>query len=267
MTRRLTLAVALLVAAAPLVAQSAHQTAAAPVTIAAVSAADAPMPAAPTAAPEPAPALSIPAEITTPPATTDPDAMVVTRVASLENELPVGTLIKVRLNQTLSTRSTATGAPFDATVEEAVLRDGKIIIPVGSEMHGSVLDINGGARFFGRAALRLQPFQVVLPDGSRYVLHAQVIDTDEHRSTRVNKDGTLVSPDHASSLAIFSLSTVSAASAGAVFGGWPGALIGAGAGAGVSTAQWLRHDRETMIPVESKVIFSLTTPMPMTPLH
>jgi hypothetical protein len=258
---RLSLAAILLAAAAPLAAQSVANHAA-PVTIAAVTAADVAMPSAPAAAPDSAvpPASS-------PRSAIDPDSTVVTYVPGPSNELPAGTLLKVRLDQTISTRSTANGTPFTATFEEPVMRDGKVIIPSGAQLHGTVVDITNGPRIFGRASFRLDSLQIVLPDGSHYVLHAQIIDTDQGHTTKVSRKGTVIAPDHASSLAILSLTTASAASAGAVFGGLPGALIGAGAGAGISTAQWLRHDREAAVPVESKLIFSLTTPMPIIPLH
>lgn len=216
----------------------------------------------PSAAETPAP------EVTTPRPPVDPDADIVTYVPSAPNELPIGTIIKARMNQTVSTKNTLTGTPFTAYIEEPIERDGKVIVPAGAELHGTVEDVHGGARFFGRASLRLQAEHILLPDGSHYVIHAQVIDTDLFRNTQVGPSGAVIGSDHAkSTLAIMSLTTGSAAAAGAVFGGVPGALIGAGVGAGVSTAHWLRQDRETKLPVETKVTFSLTTSMPMTPLH
>jgi hypothetical protein len=229
----------------------------------------APAPAKPSAARQSDP-VTIPhtAILDADPTPDDPDSGVVTYVPSAPNELPIGTIIKVRMSQTVSSKSTLAGTPFTAQIAEPIERDGKVIIPVGSELHGTVEDIHGGVRLFGRASLRLQPESILLPDGSHYVIHAQVIDTDQFRSTQIGSDGEVIGSDHAKrSLAVLSLTTGSAAAAGAVFGGVPGALIGAGIGAGVSTAQWLRHDRETTLPVESKVTFSLTTSMPMTPLH
>ncbi|MDR3734491.1 MAG: hypothetical protein P4L10_03020 [Acidobacteriaceae bacterium] len=198
----------------------------------------------------------------------DPDANIVTYVPAGPNELPVGTLIKVRMSQTISSKSTLVGTPFTATIEDPIERDGKVIVPAGSELHGTVEDVHGGARIFGRSSLRLKTEYILLPDGSHYVVHAQVIDTDQFRNSQIGRDGEVIGSDHAKrTLAVASLTTGSAAAAGAVFGGVPGALIGAGVGAGVSTAQWLRHDRQMVLPVESKVTFSLTTSMPMTPLR
>jgi hypothetical protein len=41
----------------------------------------------------------------------------------------------------------------------------------------------------------------------------------------------------------------------------PGAVIGAGVGAGVSTVVWLKQDRQTELPVDTRITFSLIEPL------
>jgi len=221
-------------------------------------------------APEPRPSAAIP-DIPAPVHATalpDPDANIVTYVPSAPNELPIGTLLKARMNETVSTKNTLTGTPFTAEVEDPIMRDGKVIIPAGATLRGTVTDIHGGARLFGRASLVLTPDSVLLPDGTHYILHARTIDTDMYRTTQIAQNGSIITKDHTKQEAgILTLTAGSGAAAGAVFGGVPGALIGAGVGAGVSTAHWLRQDRQTIVPAETHVVFSLTTSMPMIPLH
>jgi hypothetical protein len=62
------------------------------------------------------------------------------------------------------------------------------------------------------------------------------------------------------------LTTGAGAAAGAVIGGGVGALVGAGVGAGVSTVMWLKADRQAMLPKDSRLVFSLTAPMDLTPM-
>jgi hypothetical protein len=275
MNRLHILPAALLLAAAPLFAQTqgvSHPDAIEPeITVAAMDPAPAPSPAASSDA-KPSPDVSASAAPDVPTATakplSDPDSDVVDYVPSAPNELPIGTLIKVRMSQTVSTKSTLTGTPFTAYLSEPVERNGKVVIPAGAELHGTVEDVHGGARFFGRASLRLQADQILLPDGSHYIINAQVIDTDQFHSTQIGSKGSIVRSDHVKATSVIAALTIgSAAAAGAVFGGTPGALIGAGAGAALTSAHWLRQDSETRLPVEGRVIFSLTTSMPMTPLH
>ena len=194
----------------------------------------------------------------------DVDNDVITRVAGPSNELPIGTMLKVRLNQDLTTRSTANGTRFTAELVESVLRDGRVLLPVGTVLEGHVNDVHGGRRISGTASLHLEPTQLTLPDGTEYVLHAQVIDSSLHRNLKVDEEGTITRSDHAGkTLAGVGLSTGAGAAAGAVFGGWPGAVIGAGIGAGVSTVVWLKQDRQAVLPVETKVIFQLTKALPV----
>jgi hypothetical protein len=49
-------------------------------------------------------------------------------------------------------------------------------------------------------------------------------------------------------------------------GGVPGALIGAGVGAGAATVVWLRQDTQAELPRDLELVFSLTEPMNVTPL-
>ena len=197
----------------------------------------------------------------------DEDAGIVTYVPSRPNEVPAGTMIATRIRETISTASTPVGTPFTAEVIAPMERDGRVIIPAGSTLQGRVSVVRGGRRIAGAAAIHLLPESVTLPDGTHYILHAQVVDTSQHNVTRVNSEGTILRRDHVKgTLAAMSLTTGGAAATGAVFGGVPGFFIGAGIGAGVSTAWWLKQDRQTVVPENTGIIFSLNVPMPITPL-
>lgn len=199
--------------------------------------------------------------------TADEDAGIVTFVPTRPNEVAEGTLIQTRIRETLSTASTPVGARFTAEVTAPMEQDGRVIIPAGSTLHGHVTVVRGGRRISGAAAIHLLPESVTLPDGTHYILHAQVIDTSQHNVTRVNSEGTILRRDHVKgTLAAMSVATGGAAAAGAVIGGVPGFVVGAGIGAGVSTVWWLKQDRQEVIPENTGIIFSLSAPMSMTPL-
>ena len=193
---------------------------------------------------------------------TDVDANVVTQIAGPANQLPIGTLVKTRMGQDLSTLATVEGTIFTAALTEPVERDGRVLLPAGSLLSGRVTDVHGGRRISGAASIHLQPMTVTLPDGTKYNLHAQVIDTNLLQAVKVDREGTIVRRDHPKEmLAVLSLTAGSGAAAGGIIGGVPGALIGAAAGAGVSTALWLKQDRQTNVPVNAQIIFALTSPM------
>ncbi len=196
----------------------------------------------------------------------DVDQGIVTHVPLVPGEVSDGTLMKVRLREELSTLTTRPGAKFSADVIEPMMRDGVVIVPVGSLMEGRVTQVRGGKRIGGAAAIHLDARTVTLPDGSQYVLRARVIDTDRWDNTKVDEEGTILRRDMSKgSVAAMSLTTGGAMAAGAVIGGLPGAVIGAGVGAGVSTVVWLRQDRQTELHKNLGIVFSLTEPMSITP--
>ncbi|NYF80726.1 hypothetical protein [Granulicella arctica] len=198
----------------------------------------------------------------------DVDADVVTSLPSRPGEVPEGTLLKARMNDSLSTKDTMRGSSFTATLTEDIQHDGRVIVPAGSVLDGMVTEIHGGRRISGRAAIHLEPRRVTLPDGTYYVLHAQVIDTSEENNVKVDGEGTILRKDHAKeTLAIVTATTGSAAVAGAMIGGGVGAAVGAGIGAGASTILWLKQDRQAALPKNTTLVFSLTTPMLTHPLQ
>ena len=195
------------------------------------------------------------------------DAMIVVDVPERPGELREGTVLRTRIQDTLSTSTTLPGTRFTAEVTEPIVRDGRVIIPVGSILNGQVTEVRGGRRITGAALLHLETRDVTLPDGSHYIVHAQLVGTGPS-DFKVTDEGTLKKKDHAKeTLAVVGGVTGASAVTGAVIGGGVGAAVGAGIGAGVSTVLWLKQDRQATLPKDMPLVFSLTTPMILTPLH
>jgi len=192
----------------------------------------------------------------------DPDAGVVTRVAGPSNQLPLGTLVKVRLTQGISTASTPSGTVFTAQLVSPIERDGRVLLPAGSTLAGLVTDVHGGKRSSGAASIHLRTTSVTLPDGTRYRIHGQVIDTSVFKEVKVDDEGTLIRRDHAAKTAsTLALPVAAGAATGALVAGVPGAVVGAGVGAGVGTVVWLKQDRQAVLPLNTEVTFSLIEPL------
>jgi hypothetical protein len=195
------------------------------------------------------------------------DAMIVVDVPERDGELRAGTLLKTKMISTLSTSSTMEGTKFTAAVTEPIERNGRVIIPVGSILEGRVTQVHGGMRISGSALLHLETNDVTLPDGTHYIVHAQVIDTGKS-DFNVTDEGTLKKKSHTKeTLAVMGGVTGAGAVSGAMIGGGVGAAVGAGIGAGVSTIIWLKQDRQATLSKDVQLVFSLTTPMFLTPLN
>jgi hypothetical protein len=197
----------------------------------------------------------------------DLDSQIVTSVPEREGELREGTILKTQILENLSTKTTLEGTRFTAQLTEAIERNGRVIVPVGSILEGQVTEVHGGRWITGAATLHLETRDITLPDGTHYVVHAQLIDTGKSEF-KVTDEGTLKRRDQPKeTLAVVSLASGSGAVAGALIGGGVGAVVGAGIGAGVSTVIWLKQDRQATLPKSVPLVFSLTTPMVLTPLN
>ena len=195
----------------------------------------------------------------------DPDANIVTSVPDVPGQLNVGTPLRARLQNPLSTQETKVGDTFLAELVQPVTQHGVVLIPVGAQIRGRISAVHGGRRLTGRASIRLQPEFVTFPDGTSHRIYAQLIDLDNFADAHVNSEGTVVGTDHPkATLAAIGLGTAGATAAGAVVGGPVGAGVGAAIGIGAGTVVWLRRDVQQELPVGTGLVFSLDEPLAVT---
>ena len=193
------------------------------------------------------------------------DDGIVTYVPGPANALPAGTVFKVRILEDIDAGSTKPNTPFKGTVAEDVVRNGKVIIPVGSELHGRVVYATAGNRMNGGSVIHLRPDEFVLPDGTRYHLHAEVIDTFGS-DTKAKGEGNIVANEHGKrTIAELGMGAGGGAVVGAAVGAGVGAVVGTAVGAGIVTAHWLRTNWSANLPAQSTVVFSLIDPMYLNP--
>jgi hypothetical protein len=186
----------------------------------------------------------------------DPSYGIVDMVPSGPNELAEGTDIRVRLLTPLDTATTQEGTLFRAQVSQDVYKDGRVVIPVGSEMRGRVVQVSQGHRIGMHATLRLRPDDILLPDGTAYHLYAEAVGTNVPGIRTDDEGGIQAAPHIAKDLSEYGLG------AGGVFGGPVGAGAGAIVGASmVTTHMLLQKPSQAILERGSGVVFSLTEPM------
>jgi hypothetical protein len=194
------------------------------------------------------------------PAVSDPDGDIVHPRPARPGELLEGTTIRVKLLDRLSSSETEKGEPFHGQVAFDVLQDGKVLIPAGSGIEGSVSFASRG-HFGGHGSLRLKPDAVILPDGSRYMLHAETTGTPGSK-TRMGSEGSINPGSRAKKDGIeYGAVVGTGAIAGAVIGGPVGALTGSLVGAGIVTTHLMVDHPQATLEPGSMVLFTLTEPM------
>lgn len=202
------------------------------------------------------------------PGEADPiDAGIVVTRPYTENAISEGTMVKARLDSPLSTTDTHVGSRFAAHLTEDIDHAGRVIFPAGTILSGRVTEVRGGRRIGGAAAIHIEPEILTLPDGTTYRIAARVIDLDPAYHAKVTDEGTILGNQAGKgTAAALTLTTSSAAAAGAMIGGIPGAAIGAGIGAGAGAIWWLKQDTQQSIANGTQIVFSLTRPLELTPL-
>jgi hypothetical protein len=179
--------------------------------------------------------------------------------------LPAGTAFKVKLEKTLSTFSSKEGDPFSGRVTEAVMLDGKTVIPVGATVQGRVTKVNEPRRIVGKPTIGIFPEAVVLPSGERYMLNAAMVDTSLHNGTDVNTEGQFKGDGHdGKDLTEIGMGTGGGMLVGGLAGGGKGLLIGGAVGATLTVAHWLGKRRSAVLPSGTELMMELSRPLVMT---
>jgi hypothetical protein len=171
-------------------------------------------------------------------------------IARQETVIPSGTLLRVRLDQAIGTRWNLAGDPFTGTLAEAVMVDGRSVLPQGTPVAGQVLVSTKSGRLRGRARLVLAL--------SSYQREGQQYDLDTSASARVSG-----AHGKRNLIAIGGGAGIGAA-IGAVAGGGRGALIGVGAGAVAGTVgAAVTGKKQVTLPAETLIRFTLSAPVRM----
>jgi hypothetical protein len=195
------------------------------------------------------------------------DDGIVTYVPGPANALPEGTVFRVSMLQDIDSYAVTPNTPFSAKVTQDITRNGKVVVPVGSELHGRVVYATSSSRLRGGSVLHLRADEFVLPDGTRYHVHAQVIDT-QGSDTNAKGEGNIVPTAQVKrNLAVLGAGAGGGAIVGAAIGGGVGAIVGSAIGAGAATTHWLLVQRTANLPASSVLVFSLTDPMVLNPVQ
>jgi len=159
--------------------------------------------------------------------------------------IPRGTVLTVRLQQSLGSKASQPGDRFSATVAEPVVVKGKTIIPAGATASGTVTEAHAGGRFKGGASLDIVLDHVNVR-GVRYRI--QTMTMSQTSKGKGKRTAAMVGGGGGAGALV-----------GGLAGGGRGAAIGALLGAGAGTAgAGLTGNRDITLPAESAASFQMT---------
>ena len=184
-------------------------------------------------------------------------------LAAADIVLPEGTPIFLQLNNHLSTKANSEGDAFTAVVTEPVYSGGKIVIPKGSEVNGSISRIQRPGRFKGKAVMTLMFNSITVAGRGQLPVVASLTGVDPEGNRGVNNEGTIQGEGAAGRDAgRVLIPGMAGAGIGGVAGGGRGAAIGAGDGVTIGLAS-IFASRGKEIEMRRGAALSITLDKPL----
>jgi type IV secretory pathway VirB10-like protein len=166
--------------------------------------------------------------------------------------LPTASVIGLQLDTSLSSERARVEDRVDAHVTRDVMVSGRVAIPSGSRVIGSVVAVEQGGKVKEPARLAIRFHTLILADGSQVMLRTETIDrrSESPASSSTKKIGG---------------GAVAGTILGAIIGGGKGAAAGGAIGAGAGTAAVMAGDRATVaMPAGQLLNARLSSPTTIT---
>jgi len=160
-----------------------------------------------------------------------------------------GTLIPVRLVETLSSDRAQAGYQFQATLDQPLIADGFVIAERGARVEGRVVEAEKAGRVQGVSQLAIELFQLHTADGQKVNIATETFQKEGEQTRK--SDAAKVAGGAAVGAAL-----------GAIFGGGKGAAIGAGTGAAAGTGVVVAtRGKPATLATETRISFRLKSPV------
>ena len=170
----------------------------------------------------------------------------------VELTVPADAVIGLQLETTVSSDRARVEDAVDARVTRDVRVSGRVAIPAGSLVQGTVTEVERGGKVRERARLGIRFHTVVLANGDKLTL----------RTDQITREGADQGRESAAKIGG---AAIGGAILGAILGGGKGAAIGAGVGAGGGTAAVMAGERSAVtIPAGSTVSVRVRQPVSVT---
>ncbi len=163
--------------------------------------------------------------------------------------LPAASVIGLQVETPLSSERARIEDRVEARVTRDVVANGRVAIPAGSRVLGSVTFVDKGGKVKERARLGIRFHTLVLADGTDVALNTEPF----------YRDGESPAGDSAKKIGG---AAIGGAILGAILGGGKGAVVGSTAGAGAGTAAVMAGDRNpATVAAGSIVSVRLSSPV------
>lgn len=147
-----------------------------------------------------------------------------------------GQIIRVRINQNMTSETARVGDQFTTTVVVPVYANGVEVIPAGSEVVGRVVSVNRASRKSKEGTLGVHFVSLRLPTGIARAITGDLTDVTSSDLSADNEGEVSGRSAMKRNVVFIGGGAATGALIGAIAGGGKGAGIGAGVGAGLGVA-------------------------------
>lgn len=163
--------------------------------------------------------------------------------------VPEGTVLALRMETYLSSKTASVGDRFTATVIRDVTVNSRVVIPVGSRVEGHVTSVQRARRLSRPGTIAVDFDRLVLPDGRIYRLYGELTPLDPKQRKKIEEESRVKGGSARKRTIVFIGGGAGVGAViGAIAGGGKGAAAGAGVGAAIGAAgAILTKGREAVI--------------------
>jgi hypothetical protein len=199
--------------------------------------------AAPKEAPQTEPQAKAPAVAQTAPAAPVMPVPKVQRVT-----LPSGTLIPIRMIDSVDSKTDKAGQTYRASIDSDITIEDQIVVPKGADARLTLTLVSSAGEFRGKSELQLELDRIVIGK-TGYTVKSDVVERE------AKAEGAKTAKEIGIGAAV-------GAAIGAITGGGKGAAIGAGVGAGGGAAvAAITKGEQVVVPSETRLEFRLQQPV------
>jgi hypothetical protein len=177
-----------------------------------------------------------------------------------------GQVIRVRMNQSITSETARVGEQFTTTVVDPVYSGGLEVIPAGSSIIGQVRTVERAARKSKAGTIGVQFVSLRLPGGIARAINGDLADVATEDINADNEGEVSGRSATKRNVVFIGGGAATGALIGAIAGGGKGAGIGAGIGAGLGVAgAWFSKGHEAVVKsgTEFEVVLNQTVLLPV----
>jgi hypothetical protein len=168
-----------------------------------------------------------------------------------EVTVPSGTLVSIRMIDSVSSETSHEGETFKASLDSPIIVDSETVFPKGSDVYVKLSKVQSAGRVSGKSEIQLQLDRIFLAKTSYVLESSTYVSTGASQGQKTAKTSVL--------------GGAIGAAIGAIAGGGKGAVIGgatgAGAGAGVEA---IRKGEQVRVDSETRLDFRIENPIKVT---